>query len=109
MLSAANRDGSLVDTAGTAAGIKGTIGVELVVALVGAAGIAVSGMGGIVAAGWSGSVGVAVGPAVISGMWASAELVGVTPMAAVVAVAGIVGGGSAVCVHWVTRCYGVMP
>ena len=112
--SAANKDGSLAVAAGTAGGIEGPIGVELVVAMIGAAGIAVAGGigiavaggggmdvaggGGVAVAGGGSSVGVVVGWAVISGMCASAELPGVTPMAAVTAVvvAGMVGGGSAV-------------
>ena len=103
--SAANKDGSLAVAAGTAGGIEGPIGVELVVAMMGAAGIAVAGGGmdvagggGVAVAGGGSSVGVVVGWAVISGMCASAELSGVTPMAAVTAVvvAGMVGGGSAV-------------
>ena len=116
--SAANKDGSLAVAAGTVGGIEGPVGVELVVAMIGAAGIAVAGGRGIAVAGRDGmavaggsgmavaggggvavvgrgsSVGVVVGWVVISGMCASAELPGVTPMAAVTAVVvvGMVGG-----------------
>ena len=69
--------------------------------------MAVAGGGGVAVAGRGSSIGVVVGWAVISGMCASAELPGVTPMAAVTAVVvvGLVGGGSAVCVLGYRICY----
>ena len=72
------------------------------IAVAGGGGMDVAGGGGVAVAGRGSSVGVVVGWAVISGMCANAELPGVTPMAAVTAVvvAGMVGGGSAVCVYW---------
>ena len=52
--SAANKDGSLAVAAGTAAGIEGPVGVELVVTMIGAAGKAVAGGGGMPVAGREG-------------------------------------------------------
>ena len=72
-----NRAGSLV----AAAGILGIMGLWLVVAMTGAAGV-------------GGTVGHVAASVVIRGMWARAETPGVTPMAADVVVVRAVTSGS---------------
>ena len=87
MPSPKNRVWSLVAVRGTAVVVAGRVGVRLVVAMRGAAGNAVDGVGGRV----SGVVAILE----ISETWGSAELSGVSPMTAVVVTVEVAGGSSA--------------